>query len=261
MRGRPATVIADFPEERMSARTGRLILQGMILLAAIIWLAAVALAAPVPQGGAPQRPGPVQGQGQGQGAGGGQQAQKPPQPSPFAGPEDERLAVWAGAWEETVRFAGDAEDKPSGTGKWQARVFYGLFVVINYGMKGPEGNYNAHGIMVFDHELKTYRLWWFDDGANINEYTGKWKDDNTLVFELKRTSQGKVFRERLTYSHVSEDELHTRIDQAFGTEPFKLYLEAVAHRVALPEAPGAGGNQQRQQQQQPQRPRKPPEGD
>jgi len=239
----------------MSARTGRFILRGMILLAAITWLAAVALAEPAAhaaQGGEAQRPG----QGQGAAGGQGQQAQRAPQPSPFAGPEDERLAMWAGAWEETVRFAGDPEDKPSGTGKWLARPFWGLYVVINYELKGPDGNYHAHAVMAYDHGAKAYRLWWFDDGANIDEYTGAWKDDNTLVFELKRTSGGKIFRERLTYSRASEDEVHTRIDQAFGTEPFKLYLESVAHRVAMPEGQG---NQQRQQPQQQRR--KPPAGD
>jgi uncharacterized protein DUF1579 len=229
----------------MSARTGRFILRGMILLAAIAWLAAVALAAPAEfpaQGGAAQRPGQAQGQAAGAQ---GQQAQRAQQSSPFAGPEDQRLAMWTGAWEESVRFAGDPEDKPSGTGKWLARPFWGLYVVINYELKGPDGNYHAHAVMAFDHDAKTYRLWWYDDGANIDEYSGAWKDDNTLAFELKRTSGGKIFRERLTYSRVSEDEVHTRIEQAFGTEPFKLYLESVAHRVAMPEAQG---NQQQQQQ-------------
>ena len=237
----------------MSARTGRLILRGMILLAALIWLVALALAAPPAfpaQGGAEQqRPG------QGAGAGG-QQAQRGPQPSPFAGPEDERLAMWTGAWEETVRFAGDPEDKPSGSGKWRAAPFYGLYVVINYELKGPEGLYHAHGVMAFDHEAKAYHLWWFDDGANISDYTGTWKDETTLVFELKRTSGGKVFRERVTYAKPSDDEVHSKIEQAFGTEPFKLYLEATAHRMALPE--GQGGNQPRQQQ--PQQRRRPPNG-
>ena len=227
----------------MSARTGRWILEGMILLAALTWFAALALAAPAAlpaQGGAEQqRPGVGA-------SGGAQQSQRTPQPSPFAGPEDERLSVWTGAWEETVRFAGDPENKPSGTGRWRAMPFYGLYVVINYESKGPQGPYHAHGVMAFDHEAKTYHLWWFDDGANINEYTGAWKDDTTLVFELKRTSGGKVFRERITYAKPSEDEVHSKIEQAFGTEPFKLYLESSAHRVAMPEGLG-GGSQQRQQ--------------
>lgn len=234
----------------MSARTGRLILQGMILLALLTWLAALALAAPpaLPaQGEAEQRPG--------QGAGAqGQLVQRAPQPSPFAGPEDARLAVWVGNWEETVRFAGDPEDKPSGTGRWRAAPFYGLYVVINYELKGPEGLYHAHGVMAFDHEAKAYHLWWFDDGANINEYSGTWKDDTTLVFELKRTSGGKVFRERITYSRPTQDEIHTKIEQAFGTEPFKLYLEGSAHRMALPE--GQGGNQPRPPQR-----KRPPGGE
>ncbi len=236
----------------MNARTGRLILQGMILLAALTWLAALALASPRAlstldgaQEGPQQRPG--------QGAQG-QQAQRAPQPSPFAGPEDARLAIWTGNWEETVRFAGDPEDKPSGTGRWRAMPFYGLYVVINYELKGPEGPYHAHGVMAFNHETKMYHLWWFDDGANINEYTGTWKDDTTMVFELKRTSGGKVFRERITYTKPSDDEIHTKIEQAFGTEPFKMYLEGSAHRIALPEGQG-GGNQPRPQER-----RRPPFG-
>jgi hypothetical protein len=241
----------------MNARIGRWILEALVLLAALTWLAALALAEPA--GGA-QQPGdaaPPRQQGLGTQGGAGARAQgaRAPQPSPFAGPEDERLAVWAGAWEESVRYAGDAEDKPSGTGRWMARPFYGLYLVINYNGKGPEGNYNAHGVMAYDHEAKAYRLWWFDDGANIGEYTGTWKDDHTLVFELKRNSGGKTFRERMTYSRISEDQLQTRIEQSWGAEPFKLYLEAAAHRITAADFQPGAGNEQRQQQR-----RRPPPG-
>lgn len=242
----------------MSVRTGRFILQGMILLAVLTWLAALALAAPpaLPaQGGGEQRP--QQSLAAAAQESQAQKAQRAPQPSPFAGPEDEKLSIWTGNWEETVRFAGDAEDKPSGTGRWRAMPFYGLYVVINYELKGPEGPYHAHGVMAFNHESKAYHLWWFDDGANINEYTGTWKDETTLVFELKRTNGGKVFRERITYMKPGEDEIHIKIEQAFGTEPFKLYLESSAHRMAVLEGQG-GGNQQRPQQQQQRR--RPPNG-
>ena len=231
----------------MNARTGRWILEGMILLAALTWLAAVALAEPQAQGGQ-ERQSIAQ-------VAAAQQEKKAAQASPFAGPEDERLAIWTGAWEETVRFAGDPEDRPSGTGKWRAAPFYGLYVVINYELKGPEGLYHAHGVMAFDHETKAYHLWWFDDGANISDYTGTWKDDTTMVFELKRTSNGKMFRERITYIKPSDDEVHSKIEQAFGTEPFKLYLEASAHRMTVAEGQG---NQQQPKQQPPQQRRRPP---
>ena len=249
----------------MNARTGRWILEALVLLAALTWLAALAMATPAATaeaaGTQQQNENPPfrqQGQNQ-QGAQGARgQNQRGPQPSPFAGPEDERLGVWAGNWEETVRYAGDPEDKPSGSGRWMARPFYGLYLVINYNGRGPEGVYNAHGVMAYDHETKTYRLWWFDDGANIGEYTGTWKDDHTLVFELKRTEGGKTFRERMTYARISEDELQTRIEQSWGTEPFKLYLEAAAHRMTAADMQ-PGGNEQRQQQQQQQR-KRPPAG-
>jgi len=246
----------------MSARVGRWILEAMVLLAALTWLAALALAAAgaaqaagepaqAPEG-APARQQPENQQG---GRGARQPGARAAQPSPFAGPEDERLATWAGAWEETVRYAGDAADKPSGEGRWLARPFFGLYLVINYNGKGPQGNYNAHGVMAYDHETKTYRLWWFDDGANIGEYTGTWKDDHTLVYDFRRTSGGKTFRERMTYTKLSADQIQTRIEQAWGGEPFKMYLEAAAHRMNPGDfQPGAGNEprpQQRRQQQPP----------
>ena len=235
----------------MSARTGRFILQGMILLAVLTWLAAVALAKPATQqtqDGAQSSAGQA-----GERGALGQRAQRAlgAQASPFAGPEDQKLAMWTGNWEETVRFAGDPADKPSGSGRWRAMPFYGLYVVINYELKGPEGLYHAHGVMAYEHETKTYHLWWFDDGANINEYTGAWKDETTLVFEQKRTSNGKVFRERITYMKPSDDEIHTKIEQAFGTEPFKLYLEGTAHRAAFLEGQGEGGQQRPGQRRRP----------
>ena len=252
----------------MSARTGRFILQGMILLAALTLLAALALAAPqgtAAQNGAQsgaqdapqQRPGGAAGQGPGGGLRERLQRGLQGQASPFAGPEDQKLAMWAGNWEETVRFAGDPAEKPSGTGRWRAMPFYGLYVVINYELKGPEGLYHAHGVMAFDHESKTYHLWWFDDGANITNYTGTWKDEKTLVFEQKRTSKGQAFRERISYTKTTDDEIQTKIEQAFGTEPFKLYLEGTAHRMAFPQGQGGQRPAQRRRpggEQNPQNP-------
>lgn len=240
----------------MNARMGRWILEAMVVLAALTWLAALALAEPPgaqqPAGAASPSP---QGQGPQGGAGARAQGARAAQLSPFAGPEDERLAAWAGVWEESVRYAGDPEDKPGGTGRWMARPFFGLYLVINYNGKGPEGNYNAHGVMAYDHETKSYRLWWFDDGANIGEYTGSWKDDHTLAFELKRTTGGKLFRERMTYSKISDDQVQTRIEQSWGTEPFKLYMEASAHRMSAADSQPGTGNEQGPRQQ---RRRQPP---
>ena len=236
----------------MSERAGRLVLRGMIVLAALTWLAAlVARGAEPSRGGAAEAAGvaqpgarPQDGAAQRGTRAVGEQAKKLAA-SPFAGPEDERLEVWQGAWQESVRYAGDPQDKPSGEGKWMGRQFYGLFVVINYQGKGPEGNYNAHAVMAYDHEAKGYRLLWFDDSGNIGEYNGVWKDDTTLVFELKKNTSGKPFRERMTYTHVSDDEVHTKIEQAWGNEPYKLYMEAVAHKMQLGEMGREGEGQMR----------------
>ena len=162
------------------------------------------------------------------------------QANPFAGTEDQKLMSLAGAWQEDVRYAGDAADSPSGKGRWIARPVFGLYLVMNYEGSGPEGDYHAHGVMAYDHEERTCRLWWFDDTGGIGEYTGAWKDGNTLVFEHKKNSGGRPFRERITYTVRASEELDTKVEQAWGTEAYKFYMEASARRVQLPEGKGWG---------------------
>jgi hypothetical protein len=199
-----------------------------------------------------QRPGKGPGkQGRRGGAGGGAAAggqAAAPKENPFAGPEDQKILTLAGAWREDVRYAGDAEDNPSGKGRWLARPMFGLYLILNYEGMGPEGDYHAHGVMAYDHEDRAYRLWWFDDAGGIGEYTGAWKDENTMVFEHKKNSGGRPFRERITYTHASADAVDTKVEQAWGTEPYKFYMAASAQRAQWQEGKGWG---ERLAQQQP----------
>jgi hypothetical protein len=167
--------------------------------------------------------------------------------NPFAGPEDQKVLSFAGAWQEDVRYSGDPRDNPSGKGRWIARPVYGLYLVLSYEGAGPEGDYHAHGVMAYDHEDRAYRLWWFDDAGGIGEYTGAWKDDNTLVFEHKKVTGGRPFRERMTYTRVSETELTTKVEQAWGSEPYKFFFEASARRAQLQEGKGWGEKLSQQQ--------------
>lgn len=170
--------------------------------------------------------------------------------NPFAGPEDQKLLTLAGAWQEDVRYAGDPADSPSGKGRWLARPVFGLYLVLSYEGNGPEGDYHAHGVMAYDHEDRTYRLWWFDDAGGIGEYNGAWKDDRTIVFEHKKVTGGRPFRERMTYSRVSENELTTKVEQAWGAEPYKFFFEASARRAQLQEGKGWGEKLSQQQPRQ-----------
>ena len=167
--------------------------------------------------------------------------------SPFAGPEDQKLMTLAGAWQENVRYAGDPEDNPSGKGRWIARPMFGLYLILNYEGHGPEGDYHAHAVMAYDREDRTYRLWWFDDSGGIGEYTGAWKDDSTIVFEHKKNSGGRPFRERITYTKTSDGGVTTKIEQAWGTEAYKFYMQATAQRAQLQE--GTGGSEKPSKQQ------------
>ena len=169
------------------------------------------------------------------------------QDNPFAGPEDQKLLTLAGAWQEDVRYAGDPGESPSGKGRWVARPVFGLYLVLSYEGNGPEGDYHAHGVMAYDHEDRSYRLWWFDDASGIGEYTGAWKDDNTIVFEHKKITGGRPFRERMTSTRVSENELTTKVEQAWGTEPYKFFFEASARRAQLQEGKGWGEKLSQQQ--------------
>src|SRR5712692_3677186 len=178
-----------------------------------------------------KRPGKQGRRGGAAGGAGAGEAAAARQDNPFAGPEDQKLMVFVGAWREDVRYAGDPEDTPSGKGRWIARPFYGLYLVMNYEGTGPEGDYYAHGVMAYDHEGRSYRLWWFDVTGAIGEYTGAWKDENTIVFEHRKNAGGRPFRERITYTHSSEDEVDTKVEQAWGTEAYKFYMAASAQRA------------------------------
>ena len=167
--------------------------------------------------------------------------------SPFAGPEDQKLMTFGGAWQEEVRYAGDPEASPSGKGRWLARPMFGLYLILNYEGTGPEGDYHAHGVMAYNHEDRNYRLWWFDDAGGIGEYTGAWKNDNTIVFEHKKNSGGRPFRERMTYTKAADDEVDTKVEQAWGSEPYKLYMQATAQRAEFQEGKGWGEKLSQQQ--------------
>jgi hypothetical protein len=173
--------------------------------------------------------------------------QNPPQmpQNPRVGPEHRRLAFFLGAWQEKVTYPG--QEEKDGTGRWFARPALGAFLMMNYEGSGPQGNYRALGMLTWDREQQTYRMWWFDDGGGVGEYRGQFTDDNTLTMEHKGKVDGQDFRERITYTRLSPGELRTRIEQAWGSGEFKVYLEAVANRTG-DQAPGPPGQPLRRPQ-------------
>ena len=161
-------------------------------------------------------------------------AQNPPQEPaarPRVGPESLRLAFLVGQWEEEITYPGREAGADKGHGRWFARPDLGRYLVFRYEGSGPEGEYRAMGVLTWDAEMQTYRMWWFDDGGGIGEYRGSFHDDNTLVLEHHGKVEGRDFRERISYTRLGPGEVRTKIDQAYGEEEFKPYLEAVAHRT------------------------------
>jgi hypothetical protein len=161
----------------------------------------------------------------------------PPGKGPGAQPELRRIAFLMGQWEEDITYAGREGDAAMGRGRWMARPAMGRFLMFNYEGEGPEGRYAAHGVLSFHAESQNYRMWWFDSSGGEAEYRGTLADEGTLVLEHRGTAEGKPFRERITYTRASPFEVRTRIEQAYGDEEYKLYLEAVARRMRAPAGP------------------------
>ena len=176
------------------------------------------------------------------GPGGRLRGQQPPAAAPAQRPggnpltteQHLRLAFLAGQWEEEVTYAGAKPDEAKGAARWMARPALGLYLQIQYEGASPAGPYRAFGVMTWDREAQAYRLWWFDDVAGVGEYRGNFTDENNLVLEHSGKVEGKSFRERIRYTRVSPTEVHTKIEQAWESGEFKLYLEGVARRTEGP---------------------------
>jgi hypothetical protein len=171
-------------------------------------------------------------------------ADRPAPPPPGAPQQAERmrLAFLVGAWEEEITYPGREAGADKGRGRWLARPDMGRYLMFRYEGSGPEGDYRAMGILTRDAATQKYRMWWFDDSGNAGEYTGDFVDENTLVLEYRGQADGRLFRERISYRRAGPGEVHTKIEQAYGDEEFRVYLEATAKRTEGPLRRGMGKN-------------------
>lgn len=152
------------------------------------------------------------------------------------GPEGRRLAFLVGAWEEKVTYLGESPEQKGeeGTGRWFARPVLGHFLQFNYEGTGPQGPYRAFGVLAYDRETQNFRLLWFDDAGGVGDYRGNFVDGNTLSLEHQGKVEGRDFRERISFTRVSPREIRTKIEQAWETGEYRVYLEAQATRTGGP---------------------------
>jgi len=162
-----------------------------------------------------------------------QPAQAPPN-ARQGQPERMRVAFLVGAWEEEITYPRREAGADKGHGRWFARPDMGRYLMFRYEGSGPEGEYRALGILTRDPATQKYRLWWFDDDGNVGEYTGDFRDENTLVLEYRGQVDGRAFRERISYQRVGPGQVQTKIEQAYGDEDYRVYLEATAKRIEGP---------------------------
>jgi len=163
--------------------------------------------------------------------------------------EGRRLAFLLGVWEEKVSYAAASGEEKSeeGTGRWFARPALGRYIQFNYEGSGPLGNYRALGMLTFDRDALSFRMWWFDSEGGVGDYRGNFVDENTLTLEHRGKTEGRDFRERISYTRVSPMQVRTKIEQAWDSGEYKVYLEAVATRIGdrPPTGPGAVPQPQR----------------
>ncbi len=152
------------------------------------------------------------------------------------GPEGRRLAFLVGAWEEKVTYPGETPEQKNegGTGRWFARPMMGRFLQFNYEGTGPQRPYRAFGVLAYDRETQSYRMFWFDDSGGVGDYRGNFADENTLSLEHRGKADGREFRERITYTRVSPTEIRTKIEQAWDAGEYRVYLHAQATRAGVP---------------------------
>ena len=155
----------------------------------------------------------------------------PQRPGARLDPELRRLAFLLGQWEEEITYAGREAAESKGQGRWVTRPDLGRYLSFRYEGRGPEGVYRAMGMLTWDPQQQAYRMWWFDDAGGVGEYRGNFRDENNLVLEHRGKADGRDFRERISYTRVEPGTVRTKIEQAYGDEEYKPYLEAVAHRV------------------------------
>jgi len=139
--------------------------------------------------------------------------------------EFEKLNVFVGKWQSKGKvYTGEEmptiETKGEHTFEW---VMGKTWLMWNT----SEGMFSGYGLITWDNEEDKYNFFWFDNLlTQPSEYQGNWKDSQTLVFNGKIHSRGKVTLARITWKFVSENETKIVHEVSADGKNYRVRFEA-----------------------------------
>jgi len=119
--------------------------------------------------------------------------------------EFEKLNIFVGTWQTKGKVypregVPPIETEGEAVFEW---VMSETWLMWNTG----EGMFSGYGLITWDNEKDKYNFFWFDNFlTQPSEYQGNWKDSQTLEFNGKIHTRGKVTLARITWKFVSKSE-------------------------------------------------------
>ena len=158
----------------------------------------------------------------------GQAPSGPPKP----GPEQQKLAYFAGKW------ASEGETKPSALGPGTKFTFTetcewfsgGFALVCHSDGKIPEGTFSELSIMGYDPGEKTY-VYFGTNNFGENEFFRGTEEGGTWTWTNESKMNGKAVHARFTLKQVSADASTSKFEMSMGDEPLKVIMEGKQTRV------------------------------
>ncbi len=156
-----------------------------------------------------------------------------PQAPPKPGPEVQKLAYFAGRWNETA----DMKPSPMGPGgkmtvasscEWFSGGFY---LVCRGDGTSPSGPTHGLGILGYSTETKRYTYYGIDNsgmggGVSYGDVAG-----DTWTFQAEDQVGGQTMKSRYTIKQVSADSYTWTWEMAMGSAPFAVMATGTDTRV------------------------------
>ena len=159
-------------------------------------------------------------------------AQTAAQP-PRAGPEVQKLAIFAGRWTST----GDMKPGPMGPGgkmtststcEWFSGGFY---LVCRSSGTTPGGPMQGLGILGYNSERQRYTYYGIDNSGMPAEPAYARVAGDTWTWEGESTMGGQPVKSRYTIKIISPDEYTWRYEMSAGATPMTLIAEGTDKKM------------------------------
>jgi len=150
------------------------------------------------------------------------------------GEHHDKLNFFVGDW-KTLDKVMPSPMGPGGESEGKALFHWMLgdfWLAHEYTGEMPDyGHYEGLGITTYDPAAGNYVTYWFgNSGAIVGQYRGDWVDGKSLVLNGATDMEGMTIYERLTWTPVSENEIHFTIEMSTDGREFVLTLDSTYRR-------------------------------